>query len=66
VVVTKEVAAALSEMGPIEADTGAAADTGASGAGGPGKASGLGTAGEERPAWGGGRQGGSTGFTMAP
>ena len=51
---TKEVAAALSEMGPIEADTGAAADPGASGAGGPGKASGLGTAGEERSAWGGG------------
>ena len=54
VVVTKEVAAALAEMGPIEADTGAAADPGAGGAGGQTSASRPGTAGEERPAGGGG------------
>src|SRR5271154_2367817 len=34
VVVTKEVAVVLSEMGPIETDAGATADTGASGTGG--------------------------------
>jgi len=38
VVVTKEVAAVLAEMGPIEADPGEAADPGASGASGPGAA----------------------------
>ena len=48
VVVTKEVAAVLAEMGPIEADSGEAADSGAS------SASGHGTAGEERAAWRGG------------
>jgi phage shock protein PspC (stress-responsive transcriptional regulator) len=50
VVVTKEVAAALSEMGPIEADPGEAADPGASGASGQSSASGPGKAGEARPA----------------
>ncbi len=35
VVETKEVAAVLAEMGPIEADSGEAADPGASGAGAP-------------------------------
>jgi phage shock protein PspC (stress-responsive transcriptional regulator) len=45
VVVTKEVAAALSELGPVEADSAAAANPGAGGAGGPGTA-----AGQERPA----------------
>jgi phage shock protein PspC (stress-responsive transcriptional regulator) len=44
VVVTKEVAAVLAEMGPIEADPGEAAAPGASGA------SGAGAAGEERAA----------------
>ena len=44
VVVTKEVAATLAEMGPIEADAGEAAGTGASGASRPG------AAGEERAA----------------
>jgi phage shock protein PspC (stress-responsive transcriptional regulator) len=48
VVVTKEVAAVLAEMGPIEADSGEAADPGTSGASGPE------TAGEERAAWRGG------------
>jgi phage shock protein PspC (stress-responsive transcriptional regulator) len=48
VVVTKEVAAVLAEMGPIEADSGEAADSGAS------SASGHGAAGEERAAWRGG------------
>jgi phage shock protein PspC (stress-responsive transcriptional regulator) len=48
VVMTKEVAAVLAEMGPIEADSGEAADSGAS------SASGHGTAGEERAAWRGG------------
>lgn len=48
VVVTKEVAAVLAEMGPIEADSREAADSGASGA------SGHGAAGEERAAWRGG------------
>ncbi len=50
VVVTKEVAAVLAEMGPIEADPGEAADPGASGAGAPGSASGPEAAGEERAA----------------
>src|SRR6202142_3562466 len=45
VVVTKEVAAVLAEMGPIEADPGEAAAPGVSGAGGAG---GPGPAGEER------------------
>jgi phage shock protein PspC (stress-responsive transcriptional regulator) len=36
VVVTKEVAVVVAEMGPIEADPGATADTGAGGANGPG------------------------------
>ena len=53
VVVTKEVAAVLAEMGPIEADAGEASETGASG-GSPGSESGHGTAGEERSAWRGG------------
>src|ERR1017187_1375289 len=53
VVVTKEVAAVLAEMGPIEADAGEASETGASG-GAPGSESGHGTAGEERAAWRGG------------
>ena len=48
VVVTKEVAAVLAEMGPIEADPGEAAAPGASGA------SGHGAVGEERAARGGG------------
>jgi phage shock protein PspC (stress-responsive transcriptional regulator) len=48
VVVAKEVAAVLAEMGPIEADPGEAADAGASGE------SGHGTASEERAAAGGG------------
>jgi phage shock protein PspC (stress-responsive transcriptional regulator) len=48
VVVTKEVAAVLAEMGPIEADPGEAAAPGASGADGPG------AAGEERAAERGG------------
>lgn len=48
VVVTKEVAAVLEEMGPIEADSGHAADTSASGA------SGHGAAGEEGAAERGG------------
>jgi phage shock protein PspC (stress-responsive transcriptional regulator) len=38
VVVTKEVAVVLSEMGPIETDAGTAADTGTSGTSGPGGA----------------------------
>jgi len=38
VVVTQEVTDVLAEMGPIEADAGAAADSGASGASGPGGA----------------------------
>jgi phage shock protein PspC (stress-responsive transcriptional regulator) len=54
VVVTKEVAAALSEMGPIEADPGEAADPGPGGPGRQGSAGRPGTAAEERPAWGGG------------
>ena len=53
VVVTKEVAAVLVEMGPIEADPGEASETGASG-GAPSSESGHGTAGEERAAWRGG------------
>ncbi|MGO9587741.1 MAG: PspC domain-containing protein [Limisphaerales bacterium] len=48
VVIAKEVAAVLAEMGPIEADPGEAAAPGASGASGPG------AAGEERAARGGG------------
>ena len=51
VVVTKEVAAVLAEMGPIEADSGEAAAPGASGTSG---ASGHGAAGEERAAGRGG------------
>ncbi|MGD0060863.1 MAG: PspC domain-containing protein [Verrucomicrobiia bacterium] len=54
VVVTKEVAAVLAEMGPIEADSGKAADPDAKGAGAPSGASGPETAGEERAAWRGG------------
>ena len=54
VVVTKEVAAVLAEMGPIEADAGEAAAPGAGGAGAPSSASGHGTAGEERAAGRGG------------
>jgi len=54
VVETKEVAAALAEMGPIEADSGEATDPGAKGAGAPSSASGPGTTGEERAAWHGG------------
>jgi phage shock protein PspC (stress-responsive transcriptional regulator) len=53
VVVTKEVAAVLAEMGPIEAEPGEATDPGASG-GAPSGESGHGTAGEERAAWHGG------------
>jgi phage shock protein PspC (stress-responsive transcriptional regulator) len=51
VVVSKEVAAVLAEMGPIEADPGEAAAPGASGASGAG---GHGAAGEERAAGSGG------------
>src|ERR1017187_600635 len=51
VVETKEVAAVLAEMGPIEADEGAAADPGAGSAGAPSSASGPETAGEERAGW---------------
>jgi len=54
VVVTKEVAAVVAEMGPIEADSEKAADPGASGAGAPGSAGGHGAAGEEQAAGGGG------------
>jgi phage shock protein PspC (stress-responsive transcriptional regulator) len=54
VVVAKEVAAVLAEMGSIEADSGEAADPCASGTGAPSSASGHGTAGEERAAWRGG------------
>ena len=54
VVVTKEVAAVLAEMGTIEADSGEAADPGAGGASTPSSASGHGTAGEEQAAWRGG------------
>jgi phage shock protein PspC (stress-responsive transcriptional regulator) len=53
VVVTKEVAAVLAEMGPIEADPGQAAAQGASGARAP-SGSGHGPAGEERTAGHGG------------
>jgi len=52
VVVTKEVAAVLAEMGTIEADSAEAG--GAGGAGAPSSASGHGTAGEEQAAWRGG------------
>jgi phage shock protein PspC (stress-responsive transcriptional regulator) len=48
VVVTKEVAAVIAEMGPIEADSGA------SGTGAPSSAGGHGSAEEERAAWRGG------------
>jgi phage shock protein PspC (stress-responsive transcriptional regulator) len=51
VVVTKEVAAVLAEMGPIEADPGEAAAPGASGTSGAGE---PGAAGEERAAGRGG------------
>ncbi len=54
VVVTKEVAAALSEMGPIEADPGEAAGPGASGPGGQSSASRPGTPGEKQAAGHGG------------
>ncbi len=54
VVETKEVAAVLAEMGPIEADPGKAADPGASGTGTPGGASGSGMAGQEQAAGHGG------------
>jgi phage shock protein PspC (stress-responsive transcriptional regulator) len=54
VVVTKEVAAVVAEMGPIEADSGQAADPGAGGAGAPASASGHGAAGEEPAAGRGG------------
>jgi phage shock protein PspC (stress-responsive transcriptional regulator) len=54
VVVTKEVAAVVAEMGPIEADSGGDAAPGASGTGAPGSASGHGAAGEERAAGRGG------------
>ena len=54
VVETKEVAAALAEMGPIEADTAQAADPGAKSAGAPCGASGPMAAGEERAAGCGG------------
>jgi phage shock protein PspC (stress-responsive transcriptional regulator) len=55
VVVTKEVAAALAEMGPIEADAGNTADPVASGAGSQGMGGGSGKRTEEQPASGGGR-----------
>jgi phage shock protein PspC (stress-responsive transcriptional regulator) len=54
VVVTKEVAAVLAEMGPIEADPGKVTDPGASGAGAPSSASGPGAAGKEQAAGHGG------------
>jgi phage shock protein PspC (stress-responsive transcriptional regulator) len=54
VVVAKEVAAVLAEMGPIEADPGKAADPGVGGAGAPSNASGQAAAGEERAAGHGG------------
>ena len=50
VVETREVAAIIAEMGPIEADAGQAAGPGASSTGGPGSASGQGAPGEERAA----------------
>jgi len=50
VVETKEVAAVLAEMGPIEVEPGEAAGAGASGAGTPSGASRQKTAGEERTA----------------
>src|ERR1035438_9587908 len=52
--VTKEVAAVLAEMGPIEADLGGDAGPGASGDDAPSSASGHGTTGEERAAGRGG------------
>ena len=54
VVVTKEVAAVLAEMGPIEADTGEAAEPGASGAGATSGGSGHAPTGEQRAAGHGG------------
>ena len=54
VVVTKEVADVLAEMGPIEADPDTAADPGASGTGAPSGASRSGTAGQEQAAGPGG------------
>ena len=54
VVETKEVAAVLAEMGPIEADLGEAAAPGASGAGASSGTSGQKTAGEEKAAGSGG------------
>jgi len=54
VVETKEVAAVLAEMGPIEVDAGEAADSGAKSAGAPGGATGPKTAGQERTAGCGG------------
>ena len=54
VVETKEVAAVLAEMGPIEAELGEAAGTGTSGTGASSGASGQKTAGEERGAGHGG------------
>jgi phage shock protein PspC (stress-responsive transcriptional regulator) len=54
VVETKEVAAVLAEMGPIEADPGETAATGAGVASAPGNASGPKAAGEERTAGSGG------------
>ncbi|HKW30580.1 MAG TPA: PspC domain-containing protein [Verrucomicrobiae bacterium] len=54
VVETKEVAAVLAEMGPIEVDPGEAAAPGASGAGASSGTSGQKTAGEEKAAGSGG------------
>ena len=54
VVVTKEVAAVLAEMGPIEADPGEAADPGASGAGARAARAARTAAGEEQAAGRGG------------
>jgi phage shock protein PspC (stress-responsive transcriptional regulator) len=54
VVETKEVAAVLTQMGPIETEPGEAANAGTSGAGVAGGASGQKTAGEEKNTGGGG------------
>jgi phage shock protein PspC (stress-responsive transcriptional regulator) len=54
VVVTREVAAVIAEMGPIEADLGEAADPGASAAAAPAGAGGPGATGEKQTAGPGG------------
>ncbi|MGA2542253.1 MAG: PspC domain-containing protein [Verrucomicrobiota bacterium] len=54
VVETKEVAAVVAEMGPIEADPGEGAEPGASGTGAPASGSGAGAAGEKQAAGHGG------------